>query len=42
MSYRISARRIAVILAAAVMAAIPLTSAQAAAPGKHAAAEPVS
>ena len=42
MSYRISARRIAVILAAAVMAAIPLTSAQAAAPGKHSAAEPVS
>ena len=42
MSYRISARRIAVILAAAVMAAIPLTSAQAAAPGKPSAAEPVS
>lgn len=42
MSYRISARRIAVLLAAAVMAAIPLTSAQAAATGKRPAAAPVS
>ena len=42
MSHRISARRIAVLLAAAVMAAIPLASAQAAATGKRPAAAPVS